>query len=37
MVLLSKATAPAEELFRYLQSDAARATLERYGFTIPER
>jgi len=36
MVLLEHAGATATAFYDYLQSDAGRATLERYGFTLPE-
>lgn len=35
MVLLRRAGPVAERFYRYLQQPAARATLERYGFTLP--
>jgi molybdate transport system substrate-binding protein len=36
MVLLERAGAVAESFYRYLQEPAARATLARYGFVLPE-
>lgn len=36
MVLLAKADAVAERFYRYLQQPAARTTLARYGFTVPQ-
>jgi molybdate transport system substrate-binding protein len=35
MVLLKPATAAAERLYDHLRSPAARAVLERNGFTLP--
>lgn len=35
MVLLKRADPVAERFYRYLQQPAARATLARYGFTVP--
>lgn len=35
MVLLKHAGPVVESFYRYLQEPAARATLERYGFTLP--
>jgi molybdate transport system substrate-binding protein len=35
MVLLKRAGAAIERFYRYLQEPAARALLERYGFTLP--
>ena len=36
MVLLTKASPVAERFYAYLQGAHARATLERYGFALPE-
>jgi molybdate transport system substrate-binding protein len=36
MVLLERAGPAAERFYRYVQAPAARATLERYGFAVPE-
>lgn len=36
MVLLDRARPVAERFYRYLQGSEARATLERYGFVLPE-
>lgn len=36
MVLLTSADTAAEQFFRYLQTPAARATLARHGFAVPD-
>jgi molybdate transport system substrate-binding protein len=36
MVLMARAGAAAQGLYRYLQSPAARAVFDRYGFTLPD-
>jgi hypothetical protein len=36
MVLLANAGPVAERLYRYLQEPAARETLARYGFALPD-
>jgi len=35
MILIRGATATAEDFYRFLQSPAARAILQRYGFVVP--
>jgi molybdate transport system substrate-binding protein len=35
MVRLKRAGAGADRFYAYLQEPAARATFERYGFTLP--